>query len=101
MKKSKAIKLVFVSAILASTIISCSSDHKEKKSNLYVRSDSTGKYTHTSHGGFYHGFYPIGIYSNGSYHKSGFTSPSSHHTSSTSSGVSRGGFGHSGFHVGS
>ncbi|MDP4210293.1 MAG: hypothetical protein Q8928_15885 [Bacteroidota bacterium] len=100
MKKSKAVKLVLV----ASIAISCSDHHPDKSDNrLYVRGDSASNYTsHPSywHGGGYFWFHPYGYYSwNGGYRHSGYESP--HFSSRASAHVSRGGFGSSGFRVGS
>jgi hypothetical protein len=108
MKKSKQIKLVLITAALAS----CS--HKEKEwvsgNRTYVRSDSTAPYSRTHAGaGFglwYYAFRPYGYYNNGLYNRNGYYSnaihPSGNFGSNTGkSAVSRGGFGRSGFSVSS
>lgn len=103
MKKSKVVNLVLVAGLVAS----CSSKDDYEASNgsnsrLYVRSDTTSQYSHTSHhyGGYYHfipfGYYqPWGGYRHGGYESSAFSSKAANHP------ISRGGFGHSGFKVGS
>lgn len=103
MKKSKMVNLVLVAGLVAS----CTSSKDEYEASngnnrLYVRSDTTSQYSHTSHyyGGYYHfvpfGFYrPWGGYSHGGYESSAFSSKAGNHA------ISRGGFGHSGFRVGS
>lgn len=93
MKKSKAITLVLVTALLG-----CNSHHDHNR--LYMRTDSTGYYTH-GHNGFY-GYYifrPYGMYYAGRYMRQGYSNAGVHMSEAS---VSRGGFGRTGgFHVSS
>ncbi|MEO6521416.1 MAG: hypothetical protein ABIN91_07060 [Mucilaginibacter sp.] len=114
MKKSKAITLVLVTGLLG-----CS-HNKPEHNRLYMRTDSTGNYTHATTG--YHGYYvfhafgtyyPGAYYGNGyggyyggayggrsGYIRQGYSNSGVH--SSEGGGVSRGGFGSSGgFHASS
>ncbi|NVO10344.1 MAG: hypothetical protein HXX16_10315 [Bacteroidales bacterium] len=105
MKKSKFIQLVLVAA----TISSCNSVNSGRERKIYMRSDTTAKYTQTrsylNHGGFY-AFRPFGVitpngYRRTGYYSSGIHESSSFGTSSSRSSVSRAGFGRSAFHVSS
>lgn len=92
MKKSKAIKLAIVAGLLSA----CGHD-KEPQSRLHIRGDSTSEYTRTPyyHGmGFYH-FIPFGFYAAGrGYQRGGYESTHfSSKATSSSSHISRGGFG--------
>jgi hypothetical protein len=92
MKKSKAITVIFVAGLLG-----CTNNHD--RSRLYLRTDSTGSYTHTHPGFFgYYIFRPYGTYYGGSYMRQGYSNAGVH-TSEAS--ISRGGFGSTGFHVSS
>jgi hypothetical protein len=93
MKKSKAITLVLVTGLLG-----CTNNHDQNR--LYMRTDTTGNYTHAHNG--YHGYYifrPYGMYYGGVYTRQGYSNAS---VPISESSVSRGGFGRSGgFHVSS
>lgn len=97
MKKSKAITLVLVTALLG-----CKNkdDNSWDHNNLYMRTDTTGNYTH-GHSG-YHGYYifrPYGMYYGGRYMRQGYSNAGVHMSESS---ITRGGFGRSGgFHVSS
>ncbi|MES2279203.1 MAG: hypothetical protein V4592_24440 [Bacteroidota bacterium] len=100
MKKSKAITLVLVTALLG-----CNRN-KPEQNHLYMRTDTTGNYTPANSG--YHGYYifrPYGMYYPYSYGGSagyvhqGYSNAGVH---ASSSSVSRGGFGRTGgFHASS
>ena len=104
MKKSNIIKLVLVAATLAS----CNKNTGKEK-NVYLRSDTTARYSHVHGGGFHGGYFvfrPYGIYNNGSYSRAGFYSSAIHKNANVGSNsykatVVRGGFGSSSFHVSS
>ena len=93
MKKSKAISLVLVTGLLG-----C--NHPQQQSRLYLRTDTTGAYTHAAPG--YVGYYvfrPYGTYYGGRYLRQGYSNAGVH---SSEESVTRGGFGGSeGFHVSS
>ncbi len=107
MKKSGKIKLVLITAALASC------GHKEKEwtsgNKTYVRADSTAPYSRTHTAGiglWYYAFRPYGYYNNGLYERRGYYSGAIHSfgnfgSNAGKSGISRGGFGHSGFSVSS
>lgn len=113
MKKSKAIELILITAVLAG----CGKEPKEKEwgsgNKTYVRGDSTAPYTRTHHGSglatavlWYYAFRPYGNYNNGSYTRAGYYSgaiPSRGNVGSNAfkGSVSRGGFGRSGYSVSS
>ena len=113
MKKSKTIQLILITAALAS----CAEKKKEPEwgsgNKTYVRGDSTAPYTRTHHGGgmlgvalWYYAFRPYGNYNNGSYSRAGYYSGAIPHSANVGSNgfkgsVSRGGFGRSGYSVGS
>lgn len=103
MKKSKFIKLVLVTSVLATA---CTEEKKEKQwgeddSRLHVRTDTTRNEYTNHHGGYFH-FYPWGYFLMGSYHRSGYGSSGLNpRTSGEFGNVSRGGFGRSAFKVGS
>ena len=93
MKKSKAITLMLVTGL-----VSCGKP--KEHSRLYLRTDTTGGYTHATPG--FHGFYvfrPYGTYYGGSYIRQGYSNEGVHLSESS---VTRGGFGGSeGFHASS
>ena len=115
MKKSSIIHLVLVATITAA----CGKKEEEWEGGagsgrkVYLRSDTTAAYTksesHHYHGGAY--FYAFRPYSStgtsGNYsRRTGYYSDAIHSSSnvghnSSKSGISRGGFGHSSFHVSS
>lgn len=86
MKKSTTISLVLVTALLG-----C--DRPKEHSRLYLRTDSTGYYTHAHPYGGYYIFRPYGAYYGGRFMRSGYSNAGVH--SSISEGISRGGFGES------
>ncbi|MCP9751853.1 hypothetical protein [Ferruginibacter sp. HRS2-29] len=115
MKKSSTVKLILITAALAS----CNQKKKEPEwgegSKTYVRGDSTAPYTrtHYGHGGnglltaalWYYAFRPYGNYSNGNYTRAGYYSSAISQRSNIGSNgfkgsVTRGGFGRSGYSVG-
>lgn len=99
MKKSKLINLVLVAGMAAS----CTPKNDyETQSRLHIRGDSTSRYTDAhsyGYGGYYH-FIPYGMYSYGRGYSHGGYESSAFSSRAASSGVSRGGFGSSGIHVG-
>lgn len=114
MKKSKQIQLLLITAALAS----CSQQKKEPEwgngNKTYVRGDSSAPYTRTHHGGsglaaaalWYYAFRPYGNYSNGVYNRAGYYSGAipgraNIGTNGFKGSVTRGGFGRSGYSVGS
>jgi hypothetical protein len=110
MKKSKYIKLVLITGVLAS----CDQADKEWESGnkVYMRSDTTAPYSRAHHGGlgaallWYYAFRPYGNYNNGNYQRAGYysrgLSERSNIGSNTFKGaVSRGGFGRGGYSVSS
>ena len=117
MKKSKSIKLVLITAALASC-------HQQKKEGrkVYMRSDTTANYSRVNtqndnenggggsssggHSTWYYAFRPYGYYSGGGYTRYGFYSSGiSEHSNIGSNSfkgvVSRGGFGGEGVSVSS
>ncbi|HOZ14949.1 MAG TPA: hypothetical protein PLH91_10030 [Tenuifilaceae bacterium] len=106
MKKSRIIPLVLVAA----TISSCSNKKNTPNRMVYMRSDSTAKYSPARssaiHGGGFYAFRPYGIYTPSGYQRTGYYSSGIHESSNygtnpAKSSVTRGGFGRSGFHVSS
>jgi hypothetical protein len=117
MKKSKLVNLVLITAALATCDkvdaqngASGSWDEKSEKTEkkVYMRSDTTAKYTRTHHSGFgnallwYYAFRPYGMGSGLGYQRAGFYSNSISRSSNvgvnpTKSGIVRGGFGGRGF----
>jgi hypothetical protein len=114
MKKSKFVNLVLITAALASADKieaqsgGASGDwDKQPEKKVYMRSDTTARYTRTHHSGigsailWYYAFRPYGSsygYNNGGYNRTGFYSRglSSHSnigSNTTKSTISRGGFG--------
>ncbi|MFY7811161.1 MAG: hypothetical protein ACOVQ2_05460 [Flavobacterium sp.] len=110
MKKSKFIKLVLISTVLAS----CNKEKKTENSpKVFMRSDSTASYSrahvhshHSHHSGianamlWYYAFRPYGQYNNGSFQRAGFYSNglqehSNIGSNGTKNGIVRGGFGKS------
>jgi len=114
MKKSKSIKLVLITAALAS----CYQQKKEGR-KVFMRSDTTANYSRVntqtenegvsgsgSHSTWYYAFRPYGYYSGGEYTRYGFYSSGiSEHSNIGSNSfkgvVSRGGFGGEGVSVSS
>jgi|JI7StandDraft_1071085.scaffolds.fasta_scaffold205485_2 hypothetical protein len=113
MKKSSIIKLVLVASVAAA----CGQKEKEwegstsSKQKVYMRSDTSASYTraHRSHGGFFPFFvfraYGSSFGSNG-FRRTGYYSDAIHPSSnvgrnSAKSGITRSGFGRSGFHASS
>ncbi len=105
MKKSKAIQLVLVASIFSS----CQNNHSVPEKKVYMRSDTTARYSH-AHGlgylGAYYAFRPYGIFRNNNYSRAGYYSSSIHEqanigTNGFKGTVVRGGFGRSAFHVSS
>ncbi len=104
MKKSEFIKLVLVAAV----ITSCNNPTTKSERNIYMRADTTAKYSHV-HGGFHGGYFPFiayGILRNNAYSRAGYYSSSINQSSnigsnSFKSNVVRGGFGSSAYHVSS
>jgi hypothetical protein len=110
MKKSNIIKLVLVASVAAA----CGQKKEEKdwegstKQKVYMRSDTSASYTrtHRSHGGFFPFFVfrPYGSsFGNNGFRRTGYYSDALHPSSNVGrnaakSGVTRGGFGRSGFH---
>lgn len=115
MKKSKFIKLVLISAALAS----CNKHTKknwgdEDKGNVYMRSDTSAPYSqagqYNGHGSspflWYYAFRPYGYiygghYNHAGYYSSALSERSNIGYSSTKSGIIRGGFGSHSFSVSS
>ena len=109
MKKSKAISLVLITAVLAS----CNKketindwDNAGKGSKTYVRGDSTAPYARRNHSGlgsallWFYAFRPMYGYNNGVFGRSGFYSGgisnrSNFGTNSSKSAIFRNGFGRS------
>lgn len=105
MKKSRFIKLVLITAALAS----CNRPQKENewasgsRKKVYMRSDSTASYTRRPNNSWlwYYAFRPYGYYSRGQYYRQGYFSRGINEESNVgrnsfkSSAVTRGGFGHS------
>jgi len=111
MKRTKHIKLILITAALAS----CHRPSNEWQSGnkVYVRSDSTAPYTRTHHYGYgvgsallwYYAFRPYGSYYNGVYRRAGYYSGAISERGNIGgnigkSGIVRGGFG-SGYSVSS
>ncbi|WP_243348230.1 hypothetical protein [Parabacteroides sp. FAFU027] len=98
MKKSSIIELVLVAGITSS----CNHQKAEPAKRLFVRGDSTSQYTASQRGhtGHYVHFYPYGYFGGSGYSHAGYESGSIS-GKATSGSVSRGGFGYSGFRVGS
>ncbi len=104
MKKSKAIKLVLITATLASCATKKKEDWNSKQgSKTYVRGDSTAPYsrTHLAGAGLWlYAFRPFYGYNNGIFGRSGFHSNgisdrSNFGNNSSKSSTYRGGFGRS------
>jgi hypothetical protein len=93
MKKSKAITLVLVTGLLGCT-------HPNQHSRLYLRTDSSGYYTHARPGFMgYYIFRPYGTYYGGRYMRMGYSNSGVHPSEGS---ITRGGFGGSeGFSVSS
>jgi hypothetical protein len=116
MKKSKIVSLALITAALATCDkveaqngASGSWDENADKSDkkVYMRSDTTAKYTRTHHSGgstwlWFYAFRPYGIGSGLGYQRQGFYSGSIAKSSNiganpTKAGIARGGFGGRGF----
>ncbi len=104
MKKSEFIKLVLMAAV----ITSCNNQQGKSDKRIFMRSDTTARYTHV-HPGYYGGYYafrPYGLFMNRGYARTGYFSSAIHESSNIGSNtfkgnVVRGGFGSSVFHVSS
>ena len=105
MKKSKFIKLVLLTAV-----ISACSPKEEKGPKVYMRSDSTARYSHVHSMGYGMGYFAVfhayGMYRNGIYQRAGFYSGSISEKANIGSNglkgsITRGGFGSSTSHVSS
>ena len=102
MKRSKHIRLVLITAALAS----CHRPGNQwtNGNHVYVRSDSTAPYSRAYHPGpgfWYYAFRPYGYYSFGGYRRVGYYSDALSEMSNVGlnnvkSGIVRGGFGGSG-----
>lgn len=93
--KSKIIKLVLVSSILAGC---AKSPKKDTHNKTYMRSDSTARYSHTTPWLWYYAFRPYGLMNGGNYRHGGYYSSGIHESSNIGnstfkSGIIRGGFG--------
>lgn len=111
MKKSKYIKLVLITAVLAS----CNKPNKDWESGnkVYMRSDTTAPYSRAHHNSgigtallWYYAFRPYGNYNNGRYQRTGYYSRGLNERSNIGSNgfksaISRGGFGRGGYSVSS
>ncbi len=107
MKKSNFIKLV----LIATAFSACSNPKTSHDRKVYMRSDTTARYSHARHFGtaalFYYAFRPYGMYSGyGRFNRMGYYSSSINKgsnfgTNAAKGSVSRGGFGSSGAHVSS
>jgi hypothetical protein len=108
MRKTKEIKLILITAALAS----CHQPNKEWQNGnrTYIRSDSSAPYSRAYHPNigsallWYYAFRPYGNYYNGYYSRAGYYSDAIHEGSnfgsnSYKSSVARGGFGRGGFSV--
>ena len=98
MKKSSIIELVLVAGLASS----CNFPKTEPAKRLYVRGDSTSQYSASQYGhtGHYVHFSPYGYFGGRGYSHGGYESGSFSGKAMKAS-VSRGGFGYSGFRVGS
>ena len=113
MKKSKIVSLVLISAAFAACNKTQSQNSgasgdwgEEDKKKVYMRSDTTARYSRTyityRGGGYYYAFRPYGVGSGSGYRRTGYYSNSIAKSSnvgsnSTKSSITRGGFGRSGF----
>jgi len=109
MKKTRHIKLILITAALAS----CHRPNNEWQNGnrTYIRGDSTAPYTHAYHPGlspllWYFAFRPYGNYYNGAYRRTGYYSTALSERSnigvnSFKGNVIRGGFGRGAFSVSS
>jgi hypothetical protein len=98
MKKSRFIKLVLITAALAS----CHKKQADWNKGVYMRSDTTAGYSHAhgvgGMGMWYYAFRPYGFYNNGYYTRYGYYSEAISEASNVGlsagkSGIVRGGFG--------
>ena len=104
MKKSNLVQVVLLAAVLAS----CNNQKNTAEKKVHIRTDSTANYSHSS-GGIYSRYYvfrPYGTYDQQGYHKAGYYSSAISENSNighnqNKGGIVRGGFGRSGFRVGS
>ncbi len=116
MKKSKFVGLVLITSALASCNKPQADNWDNSNQKVYMRSDTTARYSHANYhnGGnawlWYYAFRPYGYHNGGSYSHAGYYSNGISQNSNyggnpvKSSGggmTSRGGFGHSSFHVSS
>lgn len=108
MKKSKAVKLILITAALAGCQQNKQADDWANGNKTYVRGDSTAPYSRTHPGHavgsallWYYAFRPVGFYHNGRYNRSGYYSGAIPHTANVGrnalkTNISRGGFGRTG-----
>ncbi len=113
MKKTKAIKLVLITATLAA----CNQPEKkdwDNNSKVHMRSDTSAPYTRVQHHGagigtallWFYAFRPMGNFNNNQYQRAGYYSGGISKSSNIGNNnfkgaVSRGGFGRSGYSVSS
>jgi uncharacterized protein YgiB involved in biofilm formation len=99
MKKSKTITLLFVTSLLTVSANAQTPAEGPQKQRLFVRSDTTQKYTHAHTTGIGTGFFvfrAFGAMRNGQYMRQGYTNPARPNSVPMGNGtVSRGGFGRS------
>lgn len=98
MKKSKIVKLVLITGVLASCAKKKENDWEYGVNKYHVRTDTTAAYTtiHRTH--WFYAFRPYGYCINGRYHATGYWSSGIHESSNTGhsttkSAIARGGFG--------
>jgi hypothetical protein len=106
MKKSKHIQLVLITAVLASCGKKQEKQWGDDEKKVYMRSDTTARYTHTSSPFlWYFAFRSFGMFSNGGYSRgyyNGHLNPQSNFGSNGfKRNASRGGFGRSSSRVSS
>jgi hypothetical protein len=102
MKKSEFIKLVLVASIISS----CNNQSGKQEKNVFMRSDTTARYSHVLQGshGSYIPFIAYGLLSGNRFSRAGYFSNAIHEssnigTNSSKGNVIRSGFGSSGSHV--
>jgi hypothetical protein len=110
MKKSKYIKLVLISATLASCNRPNNDWNSDGGKKVYMRSDTTAPYSRAHHIAgaalWFYAFRPYGIFRNGNYQRAGYysnaiRSSSNVGTNGFKGAVTRGGFGKGGYSVSS
>lgn len=104
MKKSSLVQVVLLAAVLAS----CNNRKNTADKKVHIRTDSTAHYSRSSSGihSSYYVFRPYGTYNREGYNKAGYYSSAISENSNighnqNKGGIVRGGFGRSGFRVGS